>query len=161
MTAPPAPIFVTPAGVEVAAGLAQVHALAFDTPWTEAQLVASLAAPFAFALQARSAGRGSAPLGFILAQAVGEDAEVLTLAVAPAARRRGVARALVEATAGAALAAGARMLWLEVAEDNAAARGLYEGAGFRLEGRRRGYYRRPGGAEDALMLRRRLNSATA
>ncbi len=151
-------MFVTPIGAGAAPPLARLHALAFDTPWNEAQLVQSLQAPFAFALQARSA---TALLGFILAHAAAGEAEVLTLAVDPAARRLGAGRALVEAAAGAALAAGAQMLWLEVAEDNAAARALYESAGFQAAGRRRGYYRRPGGAVDALMLRRRLNSAPA
>ncbi len=69
--------------------------------------------------------------------------------------------ALVRAAAGVALAAGAQTLWLEVAEDNAAARALYAAAGFEEAGRRRRYYPRANGPVDALTLRCRLNSAPA
>ena len=89
------------------------------------------------------------------------EAEVLTLAVDPAQRRRGVARALLERGADWAADHGAEMLWLEVAADNAAARGLYAAAGFQEAGRRRGYYGRTGGAVDALVMRRGLNTGPA
>ncbi len=115
-----------------------------------------LASPLVFALQA-----GSPPLGFILARAVAGEAEVLTLAVHPDARRQGAGLALVQAAAEVALATGAETLWLEVAEDNAAALALYAAAGFEEAGRRRGYYPRADGRADALTLRCRLNSAPA
>ena len=115
-----------------------------------------LASPFTFALQA-----GSPPSGFVLARAVAGEGEILTLAVHPTVRRRGVALALVHAAAGLAQAMGAESLWLEVAQDNAAALALYAAAGFEEVGRRSGYYPRAEGAVDALSLRCRLNSAPA
>ena len=151
-----AELAITPVGAEHAVELAKLHASAFERPWSAGDLEAALALPLAFALKA-----GSPPAGFILARAVAGEAEILTLAVDPATRRRGLGRALVEASADVALAAGAQTMWLEVAQDNGAALALYAAAGFEEDGRRRGYYPRAEGAVDALVLRRRLNSAPA
>ena len=115
-----------------------------------------LGSSLVFALQA-----GDPPVGFVLARVVADEAEILTLAIDPVGRRCGTGGALVAAAAGTALAMGARNLWLEVAEDNAAARALYAGARFEAAGRRPGYYRRKDGTVDALLLHRRLNSAPA
>ena len=149
---------ITAAGPGDAAVLASLHASAFAAPWSVGSLAEGIGARHGFAFLAV---RGDTPLGFILAQAVAGEAEVLTLAVAPQARREGVGRALVEAAAQAAAGRGAATVWLEVAEDNTTAVALYAAAGFEAAGRRRGYYGRPGGAVDALMMRRRLNSAPA
>ena len=147
---------ITAAGPQACMALADVHASAFDVAWNAADLAGVLASPFAFALQA-----GSPPSGFVVARAVAGEGEILTLAVRPKARRRGTALALVQAAAEVAQAMGADGLWLEVAEDNAAALALYAAAGFAQVGRRKGYYPRAGGAVDALSLRCRLNSAPA
>ncbi len=154
MTVPGPPI--TAVEADASAGLARLHATAFEVPWSAEDLAGALASPFAFALQA-----GSPPVGFILARAVAGEGEILTLAVATSARRQGVGLALVRAAAGVAVGAGAETLWLEVAQDNAAAIALYTAAGFQEVGRRRGYYPRAGGVVDALTLRCRLNSAPA
>lgn len=131
------------------ATLAALHAAAFDAPWSEAEIAALLAGPGVAAL--------AEPGGFLLLRVVADEAEILTLAVAPAERRRGVGRRLVEAATARAAEAGARSLFLEVAEDNAAAVALYQACGFRPAGRRRGYYRRgEGPAADALILARDL-----
>ena len=92
-----------------------------------------------------------------------DEAEVLTLAVRPHARRHGRGRALVQAAADLLAHAGAAELRLEVAADNAAALALYAACGFEPTGRRRGYYARGAGAPamDALTLLRRLNSPPA
>lgn len=99
------------------------------------------------------------PAGLILMRAIAGEAEVLTLAVAPAHRRRGVGRALLEAGLAQAALLGAEAAFLEVAADNPAALNLYRRSGFQEVGRRLGYYARPSGpAADALVLRRTLNS---
>jgi ribosomal-protein-alanine N-acetyltransferase len=155
-------MILRPATAQDAAALAEVHARAFDAPWDapwDAEAIETLMGmPGGFAVVAETDGRAG---GFILCRSVAGEAEILTLAVIPQARRGGVGRALVEAAAG--LAAGsARSLFLEVAADNAAAIGLYLTAGFEAVGRRAGYYQRAGAAaQDALVLRRSLNSAAA
>jgi [ribosomal protein S18]-alanine N-acetyltransferase len=136
--------------------LADIHAQAFTRPWSPADLEALLTGQGRLALLAE-VGAGAA--GFILVQTVIDEGEILTLAVLPEHWRSGVGRALVLAAVKACHAAGAASLWLEVADDNAAALGLYAQVGFVDAGRRRGYYRREDGATaDAVVLRRNLNS---
>jgi ribosomal-protein-alanine N-acetyltransferase len=114
--------------------------------------------PCTFTLEA-VASDDEAPLGFIVVRAVAGEAEVLTLAVHPDARRQGLGRALVQSAAVAARAVGAEVFWLEVAIDNESAIALYAGAGFQAAGKRPGYYGRKGGERiDALVMRRLLNS---
>jgi ribosomal-protein-alanine N-acetyltransferase len=125
--------------------LAAIHAEAFDAPWDAAALRALVDRPGAV-LEAEADG-------FALLQVAGDEAEVLTLAVRPAARRRGLARRLTLIAARRAAELGAGRVFLEVAEDNAAARALYAGLGFQPAGRRPRYYARPDGARmDALLL---------
>jgi ribosomal-protein-alanine N-acetyltransferase len=144
-----------PAQPESADALARVHATSFDQAWTAVDIAELLAAPGGFGLAVHE---GGAPLAFILLRAIAGEAEVLTLAVDPNARRRGVARALVEAALLMAQTAGAEAMFLEVAADNAGAIALYAGAGFVRVGARAGYYRRETGAIDALVMRRDLNT---
>ncbi|HJT07568.1 MAG TPA: GNAT family N-acetyltransferase, partial [Stellaceae bacterium] len=98
----------------------------------------------------------SRPLGLILDLILAEHAEILTLGVAPAARRSGVARAMLNDLFRRARLAGARSVGLEAAADNLAARRLYETCGFSQTGQRPGYYRRAGATVDALVFRRTL-----
>ncbi len=139
--------------------LAEIHAQAFDQPWPAEALRATLEGAHVSGL---IAGAGEHAAGFVLLRTVVGEAEILTLAVRPTDRRRGVAAALVETAAGLALAQAGEMLWLEVAEDNVAAIALYGRTGFTLAGRRPRYYPRPNGASiDALLMRRPLNSGPA
>jgi ribosomal-protein-alanine N-acetyltransferase len=78
--------------------------------------------------------------GFVMARKAATEAEILTLVVAPEHRRQGVARDLVINVLQACPAMQTERLFLEVAEDNHAAKGLYEGLGFIEVGRRKGYY---------------------
>ncbi len=95
----------------------------------------------------------------MLVQVAADEAEILTLAVRPSARRTGVATRLIEKAAARIVAAGGRRLFLEVAEDNAAGRALYARLGFEPVGRRPRYYARPDGpAVDALLLARNLSA---
>jgi len=131
------------------ARLADLHATAFSAPWDAGTFAILLDQDGVFALEE--------PDGFILVRAVADEAEILTLAVRPSARRRGLGARLVRAGGAAAAARGATRLFLEVADDNAAALVLYARAGFVQAGRRPGYYARPeGGRQDALILARNL-----
>jgi ribosomal-protein-alanine N-acetyltransferase len=147
------------ATAEDAGRLAAAHARAFDRAWSPADIAGLMSAMGGFALLAEDQ---AGPIGFILGRAIGGEAEILTLVVAPDRRRSGVGRALVEALVREARARAAAAVYLEVAEDNAPARALYRSCGFERAGLRRGYYAR-GGARpvDALVLRRALNTAGA
>lgn len=137
-----------------APALAELHARAFENPWGVKALAGFMGDAGALTLV-----HGEPAEGFILIRTMAGEAEVLTLAVDPAARRRGVARRLVEVAAGFAQHFGASALFLEVAEDNAPALALYRAAGFVEVGRRRGYYRRAHTPPmDALVLKRDLGA---
>lgn len=130
--------------------LAALHAEAFSAPW-DARAFADLLAQPGVLLRIEADG-------FILIRVVLDEAEILTLAVRPGARRQGLGRRLVERACVAAKDAGAETLFLEVAEDNAAARALYARAGFVEIGRRKAYYAGPDGRRiDALVLHRDLS----
>lgn len=137
------------------AALSALHARCFTSPrpWGEGEFADILADPLAFLLVEGDAG-------FLLGRAVAGEAELLTIAVAPEARQRGLGRKLVSRFLYQARLRGAETAFLEVAEDNLAARTLYARCGFVEAGRRRGYYRAPTGqAVDALVLRRVLAEA--
>ena len=78
----------------------------------------------------------------LMMQLAGDEAEILTLAVVPQARRQGWATALMQSGLAALRKRGAVRLVLEVADDNEGAISLYRELGFSETGRRRGYYRR-------------------
>lgn len=140
----------SPVGPEAAELLAALHAQSFAAPWPATEFAALLGQPGVTALATGD--------GFILLRSVADEAEILTLAVRPVSRGVGRGRGLVEAGAAASKAAGAQRLFLEVAEDNAAARALYVRAGFVEAGRRRAYYSRASGPPvDALILARSLD----
>lgn len=93
-------------------------------------------------------------LGWAGVYVVSDSAEVLTVGVVPAARRRGIARLLLARLLDEAGRRGAREVFLEVRVDNAAALALYDREGFARVGRRRGYYDH--GRVDAVVMHRDL-----
>jgi ribosomal-protein-alanine N-acetyltransferase len=133
-----------------AADLARLHARAFTTPppWSAASFAATLADPAAFLL--------TEPGALLVGRVAAGEAELLTLATDPDARRQGLARRLLAAFDAEARHRGATEAYLEVAEDNAGARALYAAAGWQQAGRRPGYY---GGGVAALILRKSLAAA--
>jgi ribosomal-protein-alanine N-acetyltransferase len=96
-------------------------------------------------------------VGYAIAFAVGEDGELLNVAVEPERRGKGLAGQMVDALLIELAARGVRTAFLEVRESNRAARALYGSRGFTEIGRRNAYYRRP--VEDALVMRRVLEVA--
>lgn len=129
--------------------MAALHRLCFTTPppWTAADFLTTLESPFVFLLVK--------PQGFLIGRAVAGEAELITLAVAPDARRQGIGAQLVAAFLVESQARGAESVFLEVAESNLAAQRLYLAKGFEQKGKRRGYYQTPEGArQDALVMAR-------
>lgn len=95
--------------------------------------------------------------GVALGRTVADEAELLTLAVSPDVQRQGRGRRLLADFEATARQRGAVILHLEVAADNAAARALYDSAGYEVSGRRPRYYRTPDGTRiDAILMRRTL-----
>jgi len=130
--------------------MSALHAASFPDGWTGESLGDLLASPGAFAFI--SIEVSSLAAGFVLARVAAGEAEILTIAVRPNARRKGVGRQLMEAAARQARKMGATAMFLEVGETNAPARALYKGLGFAEAGRRKNYY----GAENGLVLKAEL-----
>lgn len=157
MTAPPR--IVAFGGLRLGEAAA-IHAASFPAPWEQRwdrdALAELLASPGAFGLMAQP-GDGEEAIGFVLVRVAADEAEIITIGVAPQARRRGAGTALLSAAAAEARERGAVSLFLEVAEDNFPARRLYEELGFVAVGKRRAYYARGSlPAAAAVMMRRAL-----
>jgi ribosomal-protein-alanine N-acetyltransferase len=135
---------------EEIAGLLSAAFAAPDRGWSAASVAETLASPGLVAFLA--------PAGCALLRMVADEAEILTVAVIPGARRQGLASELVDACLKEAGTAGATSVHLEVGAGNAAARTLYARAGFAETGRRRGYYRSTSGREDAVLMTHRIAS---
>jgi len=132
--------FIRPMTRADAAACAAIHASSFAHPWSERGINDVLASDAAFGDVA--ADTKSARLrGFILSRLAADEAEILTIAVERSWRRHGLGRALLARNMSRAAGAGARHMFLEVDEENAAAVGLYARFGFLTVGRREGYYR--------------------
>jgi [ribosomal protein S18]-alanine N-acetyltransferase len=134
--------------------LARLHALSLADPWPREAFASLLSGSEIFVLLAAKAS--GAAEGFILVRAIVGEAEVLTFCVVPPARRHGVGKALLDAACAAAQERGAEEIFLEVGEDNAAARALYDQSGFKPVGRRAAYYRHGPEAADAIVMRKAL-----
>jgi ribosomal-protein-alanine N-acetyltransferase len=119
--------------------MAAIHAACFAKGWDAGAIGQFLDVPGCLSLLASTA-REQPRQAFLIVRSAGDEAELLTLAVHPACRRLGLARALLGAATAALRDAGAKRLFLEVEEGNAPARGLYQGLGAVVVGRRPRYY---------------------
>jgi ribosomal-protein-alanine N-acetyltransferase len=121
--------------------LAALHAACFPDAWDAMAITKLLDTPGTFAFHNQD--------GFVLTRTAADEAEILTLAVAPAARGQGLGRALLQVAIIRAQELGAETMFLEVGADNPHALALYAGLGFAKVGTRKGYY----SGKDALLLR--------
>lgn len=152
------PVSLLWAAPEDSHAIAKLHAALFPTAWDSEAIQALIEHPASLALVAVRPGREI--VGFIIAQIAADEAEILTVGVAPDRQGHGIGRQLVDGAARAAKRSEARRLFLDVADGNAAARALYASCDFTEIGRRKAYYTLPGGArEDALQLARDLTTA--
>ena len=142
------------AGRSSALLLAGLHADAFEESWTAAAFLDLLGMPGATALVAMERDE---PLAFILTRQAADEAEIIALGTRLSAQRRGAAQQLISQQMARLQLAGVQRIFLEVARSNAPARALYGKAGFVEAGLRRGYYRRKGYLEDALVFRKELS----
>ena len=129
----------------------------FSMPWSRGA--------FLYEMQQNRAARcwvmreDGSVVGYVCLWEIADELHITNIAVHPSFRRRGAARALLERTLDDARATGAELVFLEVRPTNNEALALYESMGFRVIGRRKGYYFDTG--EDALVMEARLDTASA
>lgn len=131
------------------AQIARLERHCFSDPWSEKSVASELNNCLSLWLVALD---GATVAGYIGSQSVGDEADMMNVAVHPDYRRRGIARELVMGLVAALGEKGVHSLALEVRASNAPAIALYEQLGFTQVGRRPNYYRNP--KEDALILRK-------
>ncbi len=130
--------------------VAAIEAASFSDAWAPSAFADLLARKYARLRVATSAD--GAVLGYCILLRAADEGEIANICAAAAVRGQGVGGVLLDDALAAADAAATAAVYLEVRTSNAAARALYEGRGFSLVGRRKGYYQHPN--EDALVLRR-------
>lgn len=150
------PVFIDEARPADLPALAAVHAASFAHRWSEDELAALLRDEAVFCLVARRAnwfGTRSA-VGFVLFRQAADEAEILTVAVDPRHRGRGLGRDLVEAGFRRLYRDRVAAVFLEVEAGNEPALKLYRRLGFARVGERKGYYRTASGeTATALVMR--------
>jgi ribosomal-protein-alanine N-acetyltransferase len=140
-----------PMELEAVDAVLQVENASYAFPWTRGNFIDSLLANhLAWCLF----DAHDALLGYAIAMAGVEELHLLNITVAPAHRRHGHARFMMNHLIRHSRDSGVRVLWLEVRPSNAAAHGLYADLGFERVGVRRHYYPAEGRRrEDAWVMR--------
>jgi [ribosomal protein S18]-alanine N-acetyltransferase len=128
-----------------AEAVADLHAAAFARPWSAIDFEGMLAERDILA-DGLFLGAQAAPVGFALSRRVLNEAEILTIAIAPDGRGLGLSRPLLAHHLGELRLRGVRRVHLEVEEGHEPALRLYRGLGFEEVGRRSAYYAKPDGA---------------
>jgi len=141
---------IEPLRTKDAGRLSGIHASAFARAWSAFEFE-GLLADRAVLADGLFLGRGQSPSGFVLSRIIVDEAEILTIAMAPEARGLGHGRPLVARHLDELARAGVRTVHLEVEEGNAPALALYRRLGFRQVGRREGYYAKPDGTKVAAL----------
>jgi ribosomal-protein-alanine N-acetyltransferase len=139
----PAGLHIEPAQAKDADPIAKLHAQGFYRGWPRedfASYITGDGTPLYVACDAR---RRIA--GFAMLRHLGEEAELITIAVDKKWRGKGVGLSLMRALFDDLLMSPAKKLFLEVAADNTAALKLYTRLGFARISERKGYYLRPDG----------------
>ncbi len=150
--AAPQPI-CEPGHIADADDLATLHAHAFRHGWLATEMEALIADPTVTTIVARQ-GRTAftrRPVGFVMVRAAADEAEILTVVVAPARRGRGIGRLMMDEIIRRLYFMRIASLFLEVDEGNDPALALYRRLGFREVGRRSNYY--GNGTANALVMR--------
>jgi ribosomal-protein-alanine N-acetyltransferase len=135
--------------------LAQLHGASFHRGWGEGEFEGMIAERNTLVQRLRL---GRKTVGFAVSRMGADEAEILSIAIDEAFRGRGLSRDFLITHLGHLAGRGVRTIFLEVEENNAPARRLYERTGFAVVGRRERYYRGAGGEQlNALLMRRDLS----
>lgn len=126
--------------------LADIHAASFTQPrpWNVEE--------FSNLLDSATTRLITSANGFALIQIAGPEAELLTIAVHPNARRTGQGSALMTDLLATAKSANCEEIFLEVVDTNASAIALYHAAGFTERAMRKDYYNGPNGAKSSALI---------
>jgi [ribosomal protein S18]-alanine N-acetyltransferase len=148
------PLIIRQAEMSDAPAIAALHAMSFDRPWGLMEFERLLAEEnIASHVAAGGSARADAE-GFVLSRIATDEAEILSIAVAPERRGEGVARRLLDAHREVLVLSRVRTLFLEVEDTNDPALALYRRQGFQEVSRREAYYRKAdGSAATALVMR--------
>jgi ribosomal-protein-alanine N-acetyltransferase len=135
--------------------MAELHGASFHRGWGESEVEQLLGERNVLAHCLRARRR---VIGFIISRLAADEAEILSVAVDPSWRGRGLSRTLLATHLGHLAGHGIRTVFLEVEENNAPAVRLYRRVGFQTVGRREQYYRDPNGQHlNALVMQRGLS----
>ena len=135
--------------------LAQLHGESFHRGWGEGEFESMLTERNTLIHRLRA---GTGIIGFAVSRMAADEAEILSIAIDSNQRGRGLSRDLLLTHLGHLAGRGVRRIFLEVEENNAPARRLYERCGFAVVGRRERYYQQPSGEQlNALLMRRDLS----
>ncbi len=138
---------IRPASPDDADAIVAIEQEAFGADaWSPALVDVELIAPGRVVL---AAVQDDMLVGYASAAVVADVADLTRIAVTPARRREGTARALLGSLLHEAKDRGAERMMLEVADTNEAALGLYVRSGFVEVARRRNYY---GSGVDAVVM---------
>ena len=127
----------------------RIERASYPTPWSRSMFAGELAKPSSISLGAFAPKTGEL-LGYLIISRYVDTWHVMNLAVAPKHRRQRIAATLLERLFELTSNEGRRGYTLEVRVSNDVAIKLYEQAGFRARGVRRGYY--TDNREDALIM---------
>lgn len=141
---------IDPLGSEAASRLAAIHAASFARPWSTLDFERLLGERGVVG-DGLFLGAAAKPSGFVLSRVVLDEAEILTVAVAPEIRGKGLSIPLFERHLDELSRRGVRHVHLEVEEGNLAAIALYRRFGFKDSGRREGYYQKGDGSRVAAL----------
>lgn len=137
-------IKIIPIPITAAGTLAAIHQASFEDPWSQESFEGFLKDTTTCGwLAQQDQGEVTIPVGFILARAVLDEAEILTFSVNPEARRQGIGRQLLLSLQNFLRQEKISKLYLEVAETNEGAIDLYRSAGFKKISCRPDYYISP------------------
>lgn len=152
----PSGLHIEPALPRDADAVATLHAKSFYRGWPRQDIEAYLIDPDTPTLVACDARRNIA--GFAMLRILGDDVELMTIAVEKKFQGKGVGAALLKACFEDLMMTPVKRMVLEVAADNPAAIKLYGKLGFKKISERKGYYARADGQPaTALVMARDLN----
>jgi ribosomal-protein-alanine N-acetyltransferase len=150
---------IIPVTESSAAKLAAIHEECFPNYWNTNDFTNFFSVANTFAALIANPDKSNAPLGMMVWRIQHEQADIITLAIIPSHRRRGLARKLLHYALEHMKEAKVNNIFLDVENGNAPAIRLYETHDFAYVRRRRLYYRQKDGSyTDALVMSKKLSA---